>query len=274
MATADAPTSKRLHLRGVDKDTLPKVVRAIAASRPWRSACVEYARRTDYGERGHAGLSSAELAPVLRLILQAVEQNVTFGGEASIQDLAKLGCPAALLNVVEMQVKKASRRPQSSEGPPRTTTTPPGKSTTGPVTPPGKSTTGPAAESEGQKPRSSPAARLGRRPTTNPGRISRRPTGTGAGGQDVIGTVSANPTTMSVFSVRRVKLVNRTDVRAKFRIDGISGGEDASLFLDVLPNKQLLSQVRELELLEKRTFVPGGRLTELIERELGTSNAE
>ena len=269
MATADAPTSKRLHLRGVDKDTLPKVVRAIATSRPWRSACVEYARRTDYGERGHSGLSPSELAPVLRLILQAVEQNVTFGGEATIQDLAKLGCPGALLNVVEMQVKKASRPPQSDDGSPRKTTSPPSKTTS----PPKKSTTGPAQQEAGQKPRPSPAVRLGRRPTTNPGRISRRPTGAVAGGQDVIATVAANPTTMSVFSVRRVRLVNRNEKRAKFRIDGISGGEDASLFLDVLPGKQLLGQVRELELLEKRTFVPAGRLTELIEREMGGSNA-
>lgn len=267
MATADAPTSKRLHLRGVDKDTLTKVVRAIATSRPWRSACVEYARRTDYGERSHTGLSSTELAPVLRLILQAVEQNVTFGGEASIQDLAKLGCPGALLNVVEMQVKKASRPPQSSDGSPRKTTSPPKKTTA----PPKKATTGPAPNEAGQKPRPSPAARLGRRPTTNPGRISRRPTGAVSGGQDVISTMAASPTTMSVFSVRRVRLVNRNDERVKFRIDGISGGEDSSLFLNVFPDKQLLGQVRELELLEKRTFVPAGRLTELIEQELGTS---
>jgi hypothetical protein len=260
MATADAPTSKRLHLRGVDKDTLPKVVRAIATSRPWRAACVEYARRTDYGERGHAGLSSSDLAPVLRLILQAVEQNVTFGGSASIQDLAKLGCPGALLSVVEMQVKKASRPPESHQAAPRTTTSPP------------QTTTGASAPAAEQKPRPSPAARLGRRPTTSPGRISRRPTGSIPGGQDIIAAMTANPTTMSVFSVRRVRLVNRNDERAKFRIDGISGGEDTSLFLNVSPDQQLLSQVRELELLEKRTFVPAGKLAELIERELSGSN--
>jgi hypothetical protein len=84
--------------------------------------------------------------------------------------------------------------------------------------------------------------------------------------------MTANPTTMSVFSVRRVRLVNRNDERAKFRIDGISGGEDTSLFLNVSPDQQLLSQVRELELLEKRTFVPAGKLAELIERELSGSN--
>ena len=280
MATANAPTSKRLHLRSVQKDTLPKVVRAIASSRPWRAACLEYARRTEYGERSQSSLSPTELAPVLRLILEAVEQNVTFGGDASIQDLAKLGCPGALLSVVEMQVKKASK-PSSAEvsgqavqsgAPPKKTTAPPKKTTS----PPGKTTESAskadATPSTGAR-ELSPAARLGRRPTTNPGRISRRPTGRGAGSQDVVAAPSVNPTTMSVFSVRRVKLVESNTERAKFRIDGISGGEDSSLFLTVVHANHLLGQIRELELLEKRTFVPAGRLTELIERELSSANA-
>ena len=269
MATANAPTSKRLHLRGVDKDTLPKVVRAIASSRPWRAACVEYARRTDYGERGHATLPPGELAPVLRLLLQAVEENVTFGGDASIQDLAKLGCPGALLSVVEMQVKKASRPAGAQDKEvPRKTTAPPTQEGAAP----NKQTTGPPPQAPKER---SAAARLGRRPTTNPGRISRRPTGSFGLVQDVIATPSnGSPTTMSVFSVRRVKLINKNDERAKFRIDGISGGEDASLFLNFKFAKPLLGQVRELELLEKRTFVPAGRLAELIERELNGAKAE
>ena len=49
--------------------------------------------------------------------LRGVEaRNVTFGGDTSIQDLAKLGCPGALLSVVEMQVKKASKRSQEESG--------------------------------------------------------------------------------------------------------------------------------------------------------------
>ena len=229
MSTADAPTSKRLHLRGVDKDTLPKVIRAIAPSQPWRAACMEYARRTDYGERTHESLRTSDLAPVLRLLLQAVEQNVTFGGTASIQDLAKLGCPGALLSVVEMQVKKAAKRSQDRN--------------TGET-----------------------SARTDRRPTTNPRNLSRRKTTTGPKGAIVAG--QGTPTTMSVFSVRRVKVLERTDTMVKFRVDGITGGEDGRLPFDVHPNQPLGEQVRQLELRAKLTFVPEGRVLELVRREL------
>ena len=168
--------------------------------------------------------------------------------------------------------------PAKTTNPPAKTTNPSAKTTNPPArttNPPSKTTRPPEAVAAPKEAKDrSPAARLGRRPTTNPGRLSRRPTGNSVGAQDVIATpMKSSPTTMSVFSVRRVKLVNQNDERAKFRIDGISGGEDASLFLNVIAGKQLLGQVRELELLEKRTFVPAGRLAELIERELSNAKA-
>ena len=170
---------------------------------------MEYARRTDYGERTHDSLRTSDLAPVLRLLLQAVEQNVTFGGTASIQDLAKLGCPGALLSVVEMQVKKAAKRSQ-----------------------------GKASEDNN--------ARAERRPTTNPRNVLRRKTTTGPRGGGPIVAGQGTPTTMSVFSVRRVKVLERTAEAVQFRVDGITGGEDSRLPFTVQLGQPLGEQVLSL----------------------------
>ncbi|MDP6945182.1 MAG: hypothetical protein QF464_13625, partial [Myxococcota bacterium] len=148
---------------------------------------MEYARRTDYGERAHDSLRTQDLAPVLRLLLQAVEESVTFGGGASIQDLAKLGCPGALLSVVEMQVKKAAKKTKEH-----------------------------VEESD--------RVRLERRPTTNPrGALLNRKTTTNPTQKGATVAGQTMPTTMSVFSVRRVKVLGRTDTHVNFRVDGITG---------------------------------------------------
>jgi len=214
----------------VDKDTLPKVVRAIASSQPWRAACVEFARCTDYGERAHTSLPRDEMAPVLKHLLAAVEQNVTFGGTASIQDLAKVGCPEALLSVVEMQVKKAAKRTKEKTG-------------------------------------ENPVLRVGRRPTTNPRITKRKKSTTSPVGRDI---VAASPVlkAMSAFSVRRVQVLDQSDTHLKVRVDGISGGEDMRIPFTVSREKQLREQIRELELRAKLTFVPEGRLHDLVQREL------
>ena len=180
-------------------------------------------------------VKEAEHVRLSEEIENLTERQVWNGVERRFQDLAKLGCPGALLSVVEMQVKKAAKRSHERNG-----------------------------EKSG--------ARVGRRPTTDPRNPTRRRTTTDPVPSDVVPS-GPDINTMSVFSVRRVKVLNESDTHLKLRIDGIQGGEDKRIPFTIAREKQVREQIRALELRGKINFVPEGRLHDLVQRELKASNS-
>ena len=221
MSTSNAPgSSPRLHLRTIDQTTLTKVVRALSPTQEWRMAAMEYARKTNFGEIDPEGDESAsDMTGVLKYLLAAVNTHISFAGGTSLRDLAKVGCPGALLKVLQIQVKKAGVKAKQS-GRVSTTSAPVSKSVT----------------------------RTSKRLKT--------PTGPAE--------PSAPPSTMSLCTVRRVKQLEVSDTHVRVRIYGIAGGEEERIEGIVAMGRPLSEQLQLLAQQAGRTFVPHGRLEELI----------
>lgn len=221
MSTSNAPgSSPRLHLRTVDQTTLTKVVRALSPTQEWRMAAMEYARRTNFGEVEPGDLDeTSEMAQVLKHLLMAVNKHISFSGGTSLKDLAAIGCPGALLKVLQVQVKKAGVRARES-GRVSTTSAPISK----PVT----------RTSNRVKPKTEPTP------------------------------VTETPSTMSLCTVRRVKQLEVSDTHVRIRVYGIAGGEEERIEGIVAIGRPLSEQLQLLAQQAGRTFVPHGRLEELI----------
>lgn len=110
MATSKPTAAPLLRLLAVDDHSVRRLVKALSPTPEWRLAMMEYARRTRFGARSHDELEATERAPVLKLLLAAVTTHVGFGGKASLADLAQVGCPQVLLQVLELQVKKVAEK--------------------------------------------------------------------------------------------------------------------------------------------------------------------
>lgn len=234
----------RLRVIKVEQSTVTKIVRAIGPTKQWRLAAMEYARKTEFGKVALEDLPPADLAPILKLVLKAVADNVEFAGQSKISDLAEFDCPAALTKVLQHQVRKVADKMKAE-----------GKE---PVAPP----------------RTQPKSRTGKRAKVSTASAhklpAREPSETGLArphdrsGQRVVRD------TMSVFNFRRLRVLDSGDAGVRISLRGIRGGMDAEFALLVLPDQPVEPQIEQFEQREGLTVVHQGRLPGLIMRELAT----
>lgn len=100
--------SERLHLTSVGQETPAQVIEAISGTATWQKAAVQYAALTEYGRLTHAQVPQEHATQVLRQMILAIREHVTFGPGVNIQQLASRGLAKQLFASLDEVVRTVS----------------------------------------------------------------------------------------------------------------------------------------------------------------------